>query len=127
MDEHPRRRRRFQETPTEDVGKELKKATGQDKFDAIIDCAGATEMMRLGFSRLAISGHYADVGLLDTAANILGVILVRDEQVPLVDTLRFFAGKDIFTLLVPASITPAGSDLRISLTFSFNAASCPGS
>src|SRR5262249_61544418 len=47
-----------------DVGKELKTATGQAKLDAIIDCAGATEMMQLGFSLLAISGHYADVGFV---------------------------------------------------------------
>jgi len=47
-----------------DVGKELKKATGQDKLDAIIDCAGAPEMMQLGFALLAISGHYAEVGFI---------------------------------------------------------------
>ncbi|MBY3095224.1 NAD(P)-dependent alcohol dehydrogenase [Rhizobium laguerreae] len=53
-----------------DVGKELKKATGQDKFDAIIDCAGAPEMMQLAFSRLAISGHYADVGFIGDRIDI---------------------------------------------------------
>jgi len=30
----------------------------------IIDCVGAPEMMQLGFKLLAISGHYADVGLV---------------------------------------------------------------
>jgi len=33
-------------------------------LDAIMDCAGAPEMMQLGFSLLSISGHYADVGLV---------------------------------------------------------------
>jgi len=47
-----------------DIGKELSKATGQAELDAIIDCAGAPEMMQLAFSLLSISGHYADVGLV---------------------------------------------------------------
>jgi propanol-preferring alcohol dehydrogenase len=47
-----------------DIGKELRQATGQEDLDAIIDCAGAPEMMQLGFSLLSISGHYADVGLV---------------------------------------------------------------
>ena len=47
-----------------DIGRELAKATGQAKLDAIIDCAGAPEMMQLAFGLLSISGHYADVGLV---------------------------------------------------------------
>ena len=47
-----------------DIGKELKQATGQAKLDAIIDCAGAPEMMQTGFALLAIGGHYADVGFV---------------------------------------------------------------
>jgi alcohol dehydrogenase, propanol-preferring len=47
-----------------DIGKELKKATGQADLDAIIDCTGAPEMLQLGFSLLSISGHYANVGLV---------------------------------------------------------------
>ena len=51
-----------------DIGKELSKATGQGDLDAIIDCAGAPEMMQLGFSLLSISGHYVDVGWSATAS-----------------------------------------------------------
>src|SRR5215475_6079750 len=47
-----------------DVGKELGDATGQGELDAIIDCAGAAEMVQLAFSLLSISGHYVDVGLV---------------------------------------------------------------
>jgi propanol-preferring alcohol dehydrogenase len=47
-----------------DISKELKLATGQGDLDAIMDCAGAPEMMQLGFHLLSISGHYADVGLV---------------------------------------------------------------
>jgi len=65
---------------SEDVGKELKKATGQDKFDAIIDCAGATEMMQLAFSRLGISGHYADVGFVGDRIDIPLFPRVHGEQ-----------------------------------------------
>ena len=53
-----------------DVGKELSKATGQGDLDAIIDCAGAPEMMQLGFSLLATSGHYVDVGLVGDRMDI---------------------------------------------------------
>src|SRR5262249_669034 len=47
-----------------DIATELRNVTGQADLDAIIDCAGAPEMMQLGFTLLAISGHYADVGLV---------------------------------------------------------------
>jgi alcohol dehydrogenase, propanol-preferring len=40
-----------------DISKELNQATGRFDLDAIIDCAGAPEMMQLGFSLLSISGH----------------------------------------------------------------------
>jgi propanol-preferring alcohol dehydrogenase len=53
-----------------DVAKELGKATGQSDLDAIIDCVGAPEMMQLGFGLLAISGHYADVGLVGDRIDI---------------------------------------------------------
>ncbi|MET0675720.1 MAG: NAD(P)-dependent alcohol dehydrogenase [Bradyrhizobium sp.] len=49
---------------TADIRKELGKATGQDELDAIIDCAGAPQMMQLGFELLSTSGHYVDVGLV---------------------------------------------------------------
>ncbi len=47
-----------------DIAKELNQAVGQPELDAIIDCAGAPEMMKLAFSLLSISGHYVDVGLV---------------------------------------------------------------
>ena len=53
-----------------DIGKELRKATGQGELDAIIDCAGAPEMIQMGFSLLSISGHYADVGLVGDRIDI---------------------------------------------------------
>jgi len=63
-----------------DVGKELKKATGQDKLDAIMDCAGAPEMMQLGFALLAISGHYADVGFIGDRIDVPLFPRVSGEQ-----------------------------------------------
>lgn len=63
-----------------DIGKELKKATGQDKLDAIIDCAGAPEMMQLGFSLLGISGHYADVGFIGDRIDVPLFPRVSGEQ-----------------------------------------------
>lgn len=53
-----------------DVGKELRRATGQAELDAIIDCAGAPEMMQLAFTLLSISGHYVDVGLVGDRIDI---------------------------------------------------------
>jgi propanol-preferring alcohol dehydrogenase len=53
-----------------DVGEELMRATGQADLDAIMDCAGAPEMMQLAFSLLSISGHYADVGLVGDRIDI---------------------------------------------------------
>ena len=56
------------------------KATGQSDLDAIIDCAGAPEMMQLGFSLLAISGHYADVGLVGDRIDVPLLPRVNREQ-----------------------------------------------
>jgi propanol-preferring alcohol dehydrogenase len=53
-----------------DIAKELRKVTGQGELDAIIDCAGAPEMMQLGFHLLSISGHYVDVGLVGDRVDI---------------------------------------------------------
>src|SRR5262245_40119005 len=53
-----------------DIAKELGNATGQADLDAIMDCAGAPEMMQLGFELLSISGHYADVGLVGDRIDI---------------------------------------------------------
>lgn len=54
----------------DDVGDALAKATGQRELDAIIDCAGAPEMIQLGFGLLSIGGHYADVGLVGDRIDI---------------------------------------------------------
>jgi propanol-preferring alcohol dehydrogenase len=64
----------------QDVGKELKTATGQDKLDAIMDCVGAPEMMQLGFALLAISGHYADVGFVGDRIDVPLFPRVSGEQ-----------------------------------------------
>jgi propanol-preferring alcohol dehydrogenase len=53
-----------------DIAKELNQAVGQKDLDAIMDCAGAPEMMQLAFSLLSISGHYADVGLVGDCIDI---------------------------------------------------------
>jgi alcohol dehydrogenase, propanol-preferring len=53
-----------------DIAEELNQAVGQKDLDAIMDCAGATEMMQLAFSLLSISGHYADVGLVGDRIDI---------------------------------------------------------
>lgn len=55
---------------SEDIAKELSKLTGRGDLDAIIDCAGAPEMMQLAFSLLSISGHYTDVGLVGDQIDI---------------------------------------------------------
>jgi alcohol dehydrogenase, propanol-preferring len=48
----------------DDVRKELGQATGQGEVDAVIDCAGAEEVIQLGFGLLSIAGHYSSVGLV---------------------------------------------------------------
>ena len=53
-----------------EIAKELSKATGQGDLDAVADCAGATEMMQLAFSLLAIGGHYVDVGFVGDRIDI---------------------------------------------------------
>lgn len=53
-----------------DVAKELNKATSQEHLDAIIDCAGAPDVVQLATSLLGISGHYVDVGLVGDRIDI---------------------------------------------------------
>jgi propanol-preferring alcohol dehydrogenase len=53
-----------------DIAKELNRTMGQKDLDAIMDCAGAPEMVQLAFSLLSISGHYADVGLVGDRIDI---------------------------------------------------------
>lgn len=64
-----------------DVAAELKDATGQPDFDAIMDCTGAEEMIKLAFSLLSISGQYADVGLVGDRIDIPLFPRVSREQV----------------------------------------------
>jgi hypothetical protein len=72
------------------------------------------------------STHYADVAMNDTAGNVHTVILVQDELMPTTETLDFFLSKEIFTLIIPANITPAGSDFATLLTLGQIAgAPCP--
>ncbi|HVK14283.1 MAG TPA: NAD(P)-dependent alcohol dehydrogenase [Gemmataceae bacterium] len=49
---------------------ELRGAVGRGEIDAVIDCAGAEEMIRLGFELLAVGGHYASVGLVGDRIDI---------------------------------------------------------
>lgn len=55
---------------TGDLAKELTKATGKGDIDAVIDCAGAAEMIQTGFGLLAIGGHYASVGLVGDRVDV---------------------------------------------------------
>lgn len=55
---------------TQQISAELSKATGQGDLDAIIDCAGAPEMMQMGFGLLATAGHYVDVGFVGDRIDI---------------------------------------------------------
>jgi propanol-preferring alcohol dehydrogenase len=54
----------------DDIRKELAKAIGQGELDAVIDCAGAEEQIKLGFQLLAIGGHYSSVGLVGDRIDI---------------------------------------------------------
>jgi len=72
------------------------------------------------------AGRFADVALLDTAGNVLMAILIQDDTMPTRETLDFLRGKDAFTVVVPASVTPAGSDFRALLTMGeIVGAACP--
>lgn len=64
---------------TDDVCKELSRVTGQNELDAVIDCAGAAEMIRMGFELLSIGGHYCSVGLVGDRIDIpLFPLVVRE-------------------------------------------------
>jgi len=54
----------------DDIRKELIKATGQGEVDAVIDCAGAEEMIQIGFGLLSVGGHYSSVGLVGDKINL---------------------------------------------------------
>lgn len=53
-----------------DLRKELTTAVGQGEIDAVIDCAGAPDMIQLGFGLLSVGGHYASVGLVGDRIDI---------------------------------------------------------
>ncbi|MET0386655.1 MAG: NAD(P)-dependent alcohol dehydrogenase [Polyangiales bacterium] len=65
---------------TTDVRSELLRATGSDQLDAVIDCAGAADMIRMGFELLGVSGHYASVGLVGDKIDIPLFPLVSREH-----------------------------------------------
>lgn len=54
----------------DDIRRELNQATGKSQLDAVIDCAGAEDMIKLGFSLLAPGGHYSSVGLVGDRIDI---------------------------------------------------------
>ena len=56
------------------------RVVGRKDLDAVMDCAGAKEMMQLAFSLLSISGHYADVGLVGDRIDITLFPRVSREQ-----------------------------------------------
>lgn len=53
-----------------DIRTELTRSVGTGELDAVIDCAGATEMIRTGFGLLATGGHYVSVGLVGDQIDI---------------------------------------------------------
>ncbi|KTD40202.1 zinc-binding dehydrogenase [Legionella parisiensis] len=55
---------------TQDIRIELNKVAGKGELDAIIDCTGASEMIRMGFELLSVAGHYASVGLVGDRIDI---------------------------------------------------------
>jgi len=55
---------------TAEIRKALNSAVGQGEIDAVIDCAGAADMIRTGFELLATGGHYTSVGLVGDQINI---------------------------------------------------------
>lgn len=52
------------DTSHAEIVKALHQAVGRSDLDAVIDCAGAEDMVKLALSLLSISGHYIDVGLV---------------------------------------------------------------
>ncbi|WP_425613556.1 NAD(P)-dependent alcohol dehydrogenase [Anatilimnocola sp. NA78] len=63
-----------------EIANELHQATGQSDLDAIIDCAGAPDMMQLAMGLLGISGHYVDVGLVGDRIDVPLLPRVNREQ-----------------------------------------------
>lgn len=55
---------------TDEVAAELADLTGRSEVDAVIDCAGAEESIRLAFALLAAEGAVASVGLIGNRVDI---------------------------------------------------------
>ena len=53
-----------------DIRTALVKGTGHAELDAVIDCVGAEDSIRMGFNLLATSGAFVSVGLVGTHINI---------------------------------------------------------
>lgn len=56
--------------PPEAVASELERLTGRGEFDAVLDCAGAEDSIRLAFALLAAEGAVASVGLIGNRVDI---------------------------------------------------------
>jgi len=55
--------------------------------------------------------HLADVALTDAAGNVRAVVLIEDDMHPPPATLDFFVRRnDLYTVLIPGSLEPAGID-----------------
>jgi hypothetical protein len=60
--------------------------------------------------------YYTDVVTLDAAGNDRMVILIQDNSIPTPEVLNFFIAQDLFTITVPATVTPADADFRSILS-----------
>ncbi len=63
----------------DEVRDALEQATGRREFDAVLECAGAEESIRLAFSLLATAGAVASVGLVGNRVDISLFPLVSRE------------------------------------------------
>jgi alcohol dehydrogenase, propanol-preferring len=63
----------------DEVRDALEQATGRREFDAVLECAGAEESIRLAFSLLATEGAVASVGLVGNRVDISLFPLVSRE------------------------------------------------
>lgn len=69
----------IREKSDDEVRAALEEATGRREFDAVIECAGAEESIRLAFSLLATEGAVASVGLVGNRVDIALFPLVSRE------------------------------------------------
>lgn len=65
----------------DDLRRELTRLTGRSDLDAVIDCAGAPDLMAIGFELLAISGCYVDVGMVGDRIDLPLLPRVNHEQI----------------------------------------------